>query len=500
LAVVTAAGLVWFLTASWYVAVALFDRSPHILDAISYLFQAKTFAGGALWAPQPLVYEAFSVPFATLYQDRWFSQYPPGAAATLVPGIAAGVPWLVQPLLAAASVVLLALTVRRQYGQGTAVLVVVMLVTSPFLLLTAGSYLSHVPALFFCALAMFAITYYADRPSAGWAGLAGLGLGLAFLTREIVPILFGSSVVLTGLAQAARVRGRRLLLDLLTLVLTFAVAVVVYCAYNWAVTGHPLLLPRLLTNSADRWGFGQGVGFYGEHTIASGLVNTEQQLVSLGFYAAGWPYGFTVALALLPFLLRRATPWDTAHGSLVLLFMVAYSAYFYHGIAFGPRYYFEALPSLLILTARGATALAETVTRWLLAFGYRQPGWRARQAAGILLASLLACNLLYFLPRQATLYADYSGLPGGGPVLGEWISRDLSGRVPLLENALVVVDEWWYYTLYFAAMNCPRLDCSVIFAHGGDEETRVELRRMYPDRRRYTVVDRHGVLTIVPES
>ena len=48
--------------------------------------------------------------------------------------------------------------------------------------------------------------------------------------------------------------------------------------------------------------------------------------------------------------------------------------------------------------------------------------------------------------RQATLYAEYSGLPGGGPALDGNISHDLSGRTPILNRALVVTNEWWFYT------------------------------------------------------
>jgi hypothetical protein len=496
----TALGVVVLLAASWYVGTALFERAPHILDAISYLFQAKAFAGGALWAPPPLVNDAFTIPFATVYQERWFSQYPPGTAVLLMLGVLAGAPWLVQPLLAAGVVILVVLTVRRQYGPGTALLVLPLLVTSPFLLLNAGAFLSHVPALFFAMVAVYAVTRYADTPRIGWAALTGLGLGLALLTRELVPVLFGATLVLAGIIQAAPKRGRWLPADALVLGLVFGAGALTYFAYNAAVTGSPWLLPRLAVNGMDRWGFGSGIGFYGEHTIASGLVNTEQQLVSLGFTSAGWPFGFALALPLLPFLLRRASSWDAAHGSLVGFYVVAYAAYFYHGIAFGPRYYFEALPSLLILSVRGFSALAETLTCWLLAFGYRQPWWRARQATGLLFAALLACNLLYFLPRQGTLYARFTGLPGGGPILGQQIALELSGRVSRLENALVVNDEWWIYTMYFAAMNCPRLDCSTIFAHAADDETRELLRRMYPERVWYTVVDRRGVLMFEPGS
>jgi hypothetical protein len=300
------------------------------------------------------------------------------------------------------------------------------------------------------------------------------------------------------LALAAPKRGRALLLDVLVGGLIVGVAVGTYLAYNAAVTGNPFLLPRWLFNSEDVYGFGEGIGFYGEHTLASGLVNAEQQLVSLGFYLAGWPFGFSLGLMLLPFLLRRWATWDLVHGSLVALFVGAYIGEFYHGIAFGPRYYFEAVPSMVILTARGFNALTESVGGWL---GGSDPeaGWRrARQATAIVAVTLLACNVAYFLPRQATLYADYTGLPGGGPVLDQTIAHTLAGRESRLDQALVVTQEWWFYTMYYAAMNCPRLDCPTVFALGPDEETRELLRVMFPRRTWYDVVLRGDVLTIVP--
>jgi hypothetical protein len=491
-------GLATLFVASWFVATALFDRAPHILDAIAYTFQAKTFASGELSVLPPPVDDAFPVPFSTIYDERWFVQYPPGTASLLALGLLVRLPWLVQPVLAIGAVALIVLSTRRQYGPGTALLVLILLVSSPFLLLTAGSFLSHVPALFFASVALYAVTRYAERPSAGWAALVAAGLGLAFLTREIVSILYGVTIVLAGLGRGAPLRGRAIVLDVLVMALIGGAALGLYLAYNVALTGEPFLLPRLLVDGRDRYGFGPGVGFYNEHTVASGLVNAEQQLVSLGFYLAGWPYGFSLALLLLPFLTRRATAWDATYGALVALYVVSYVGYYYHGIAFGPRYYFEALPALAILTARGFAVLTDLVSDWLKAWGVCRAWWRARQATALIAVGLLACNALYFLPRQATLYAGFTGVPGGGPTLDATIERDLAGRRSGLDQALVVSDGWWIHTMYFAALNCPSLDCATVFALGTDPETRELLRRMYPDRQWYDVVERAGVLTIVP--
>ena len=68
----------------------------------------------------------------------------------------------------------------------------------------------------------------------------------------------------------------------------------------------------------------------------------------------------------------------------------------------------------------------------------------------------------------------------------------LVGRVPRLDGALVVTEEWWYYAVYLAALNCPRLDCGAVFAYGPSEAMRDALVQAFPGRRWYDVVVRTG--------
>lgn len=493
-------GLVAVLAGSLGTAVALFDRAPHILDAVAYTFQGKIFAGGSLWAPIPVLPAAFPTPFSVPFEGRWFVQYPPGTAAVLALGFWAAVPWLVEPLLAVAASGLIVLSVLRQYDRSTALLTLVLLATSPFLLLVAGAFLSHVPALCFAALAMYAATRYAETPSMRWAALMAAGLGLAFLTREIVAIFYGLSVVLAGFVRGVDRRGWAALKDALAGAAPLLIAQWLYLGYNAALTGSAFVLPRLLFDSRDVYGFGTGFGFYNEHTLAGGLVNAEEQLTSLTFYLAGWPFGVSLALPLLPFLTRRLRAWDWAHGSLVVLFVAGYLGYYYHGIVLGPRYYFEALPALVILTARGFIVLAMAVAGWLAGLGLSDSGWRARQAALILLALLLACNAFYFVPRQIDLYAGFTGVPGRGPALGNVAEQGLSGRVPRLDNALVVTEEWWFYTAYLAVLNCPTLDCGTVFAYAPTPPLRAALRQAFPGRDWYDVRVQDGLLTAEPSA
>ena len=150
---------------------------------------------------------------------------------------------------AGAAVVLVVCTANRQYDRPTALFTLLLLATSPFLLLVAGSFLSHVPALFFAVLALYAATRYAERPGWWWMAVIGVGLGLAFLTREIVAAFYGVSVVLVGVLRGFERRGRAALLDALVGGLVLAGA-----GENGAHGGRSCLSnPPAATGVACRW-------------------------------------------------------------------------------------------------------------------------------------------------------------------------------------------------------------------------------------------------------
>src|SRR6185295_2835047 len=156
--------------------------------------------------------------------------------------------------------------------------------------------------------------------------------------------------------------------------------------------------PRSLFDPTDRFGFGDGLGFHHRHTLAAGLANTDELLTVLQFELFGWPPLFSLGLVLAPFLLGQAKRWDALAGCGVLAFVVAYAAYFYHGIALGPRYYFEAMPWLLLLAGRGAQVLAQLAQR--------------RGAAFAVLGALSLNTLLFYLPSEIQRRADFSAMPG----------------------------------------------------------------------------------------
>ena len=111
-----------------------FQGIPHVQDSIAQQFQAQLFARGRAWAPVPAHPEFFLFEFLVQDRGRWHAQYPPGQAALLALGVRAGAPWLVNPVVGAASAVFVYLAARRAYGAATARLALALFCLSPFVL------------------------------------------------------------------------------------------------------------------------------------------------------------------------------------------------------------------------------------------------------------------------------------------------------------------------------------------------------------------------------
>jgi hypothetical protein len=310
--------------------------------------------------------------------------------------------------------------------------------------------------------------------------VSGLLLGASFLTREAASILF-------ALPLGARLVIARRWQPMLQIVSFGLPLVGLYVVYNSWLTGSPTLLPRSIFDPSDRFGFGDGMGFHTRHTLAAGLANTDELLTLLQFDLFGWPPLFALGLLGVPFLLGRARAWDVLAGAGVVAFVVAYAAYFYHGIALGPRYYFEALPWLLLLAGRGAQVLAELA--------------RSRVVVAGLLGLLSLNTVLFYMPVEVQRRADVSGMPGGRKVHLAFVQTGILG--PHLDGlpspALVVTDDWWLFNTALAALNCARLpDCPVLFALATNADDLNGLRAEYPDRPVLRTVDNAGRIELVP--
>jgi hypothetical protein len=328
-----------------------------------------------------------------------------------------------------------------------------------------------------------------------------------FLTRELSGLVIGGAIaafVIFANRRALMVEWRRLLLGALLAALALVVTANIYVLYNTFQTGDPLTAPRAIFSPSDRYGFGPDIGFYGQHTLAAGFVILNQLLTALQTTLYGWPFYLTLALLPCAYLVRRrVTRWDVFFGGMIILLLALQVGYFYHGIYLGPRYLYEALPFLLLLTARGAMGLADAsgrAARWAWAAVKRPTTKRTatvtgRLAVAGLLVALIACNALYYLPRQVTLRANYSGLPIWEPV-------DVGAIYAFQQpRAVVVTDDRAIYNYVLFPLNDPDLAAQTIYAWAATSDDRAALHAEFPDHTIYVLqISANGAVQFIPQS
>ncbi|MBN2053682.1 glycosyltransferase family 39 protein [bacterium] len=465
----------------WAAAVAYFviGHTPRVFDSFNYLFQARNFALGQLYASIPPARELFQFPFIMMYNGHWFGSVYPGHSFFLALGILVGLPWLVNPVMAT-------LTLWRTYSLGrllfspaTAVIALLLGVLSPFFLYQSAIFMSHPTAAF---LVLSGVYHYAlivkgqGRRTAAWS--CGMFWGLALVTRPQAVFCIGLPFALHGLVM---IRGRHFgCRRALIIASTAGVFQLGLFIYNARVTGNPMDNPRYRVSPYRRLGFGPDIGYpladgsYSGHTPGKGIANTRLNLELLNAELYGWGgafiFGLPVLLVTASVLDRRRTSWDLLMFGSILATVILYIAYFTPSPNFGPRYYLEVVPFMLLLTARGLA----TITRGLtILFGHicTQP---ARRASAGVLASMV---LLFFVsfcvvrPRHSIHYGILPPIARAGNIPG----------LAELDQAIVMVSPQLFLANVFT-WNSPNLDTPVIYIPETSREKLGELLAAFPGR------------------
>ena len=355
----TAAILAWFS----------FQGLPHVEDEVAFLFQARTFAGGALSVP--------ALPEATLpglehylldvRDGRWFATTPPGWPALLTIGVLLGVPWLINPILTIPAILLAHNITKRNTDQSTANLVALLMAGSPWLLGTAASLMPHMITLTLTLFAWWALLHTRDKGAEPlrWAFLAGLAMGWIFATRQLEALILGT---LTGLWLLSLYKEPKGIPRIILYGLGCIVAGSLYLAFNYALTGDPLLDPlkRYLEESwgtgANGYGFGSEIGppsgwgaldLAPGHSIFEATINLMNNMSALSIETLGWGTG-SLALFWIYILYAKPTKFELAMMLVSALIIAALFFYWFSGSFYiGPRYWFSAFFPLMIFSARG---------------------------------------------------------------------------------------------------------------------------------------------------
>jgi Dolichyl-phosphate-mannose-protein mannosyltransferase len=353
----------------------IFCDFPYSGDEWSYFLQAEIFSQGHLHADSPAYPRFFDV-WGMVNNERFYAWAPPGWPLLLTPGILLRVPWLVNPVVSALTLLVIYRLGKLVYNGSVALLACLFMLFSPFFLLHSASYFAHPSSLLFIALFVFfsarGIERGTDRDFL-WAGLCG---SMSFLIRPFDQVAvfcpLGVYLLLLALRGAVTVR------QLVWFSIAHSVGVLLLLAYNFLQTGQALTMGYHVGYAEPLF----GLNLPGRHFIAEYVLHL---LV--------WTFPFVPLLALLYSIWLDRTwakspseqRWDAVFLLVFLANVLCYAFVpFHYWAGYGPRYYYASFFAVALLGARGAAALLDRLKR----------RWPAAESVGLAAVALMICLAL----------------------------------------------------------------------------------------------------------
>jgi hypothetical protein len=252
----------------------------------------------------------------------------------------------------------------------------------------------------------------------------------------------------------------------------------IHFLWQYALTGDAFLNPYTLWWDYDKVGFGPGFGVTeAGHNLRLARINTEFSL-QVGYSDLfGWG---KVSWLFLPFGIWavRKKPRLWAPMSVFPILVVLYLAYWVGSWLFGPRYFYEGLYSLTLLSAAGIAWLAgwpqEPDNEWPRYTGLR----KARPlAVTALFALLVTANLIFYTPQRLKMMHGLYTIHRGR------LEPFLTDEAQELAPALIIVDapRWMPYGALLE-LSDPFLETPFIFAFSRGARADAQLAASFPER------------------
>jgi hypothetical protein len=472
--------LISTIAAAW-ISSNIFEGIPHLEDEFAYVWQAQVIAQGDLAVPTPPEPKSFLVPFVVDHEGLRFGKYPLGWPALLSLGELLGLRWLVNPFLAGAAVWLTYRLGSKLLGETIGVLAAGLTATSPFFLMNSGALLSHPWGLMLStAFGIAWLDTLDERMNLPrWLPplTAGLSLGMLALSRPYtalaVAVPFGIQGIISLFRDHTTIRKRVIAVGVIA-----AFVASLHLLWQYAVTGDPLFNPYLLWWEYDRVGFGPGVGVTSQgHNLNLAWQNLKFSLNAGYSDLFGW---FKVSWLFLPFglwaLRKKSKAWPVV--SVAPMLMLLYMGYWIGAWVLGPRYYYEGLYSLTIMTAAGIALVAGW--SWKGDEGWERLTKRKRlrmSAVTALVAFLVTANIVFYLPIRI------GGMQGLFGTSRQQLMPLESPRVQALAPALIIVDtENWRAYAGLLELAKPNLQSPFIFIWDRGPGPNRRVIQAFPDR------------------
>jgi hypothetical protein len=434
------------------------DRFINSGDEFAYVFQARGLAEGRLWYEAPPLGNTFVAMRTWVLGDKWVGQYPPGWPFFLAAGQLAGIPlWAVNAVFGGMLAVIFLITLWRWLSAGVALVTTAILIGSPFYLFNAASYHSHITAAL--SLLLFTILYKrhlaTSKPLPAF--FSGVSLGILGTIRYF-------SVPLAGAALLANTLWNRKLLPRGTALIILGglpfLGLLLYCHFK--ITGDPLKSTYSVIDWKEEIWLSTGL-----EQLINGLVILARGMLSLSEWTCPViPLAYAISL-IFKIRSRSCKFYDFIFPVFVMGYMFFPSL---GGNRYGPRYYFDAYP-LMMLTI--ATAY-DSATNFARQFD------KGRFVTHGLTVSLIYCILSY--PFIA--YRYHSIIWERQDIFRLTQAAQLSNAVVLIKSDIGIL---WSMPAWDLARNEPGLKENVLFANGvgaltGPTADAGAIRHLFPDR------------------
>lgn len=327
-----------FLAEALFVHFVVMQRYPISCDDYSYIYQAKLFANGKLWAQDSLYdpslqfYDCLETFCLRDDQGHRFSKYAPGWPLILAAGVKLHVPWLVDPMLGAVLVFLMLDYADRRLGKEHSRIVALLVTLCFFFCYYAASSRAHIATTFFVFAAFLFHDFGESSPHRArhWLLTAGALLGCSSLTRYVdwIPLAIWIGICLLREKRLACIS---------VFATGFILVASVNLIYDALLSGNPFEVPSAIHRTS---------------TIADQLIISWTGFFVTGIRLANLLWVFPPAVLLLIFWRRW---WQSTHVKMyVVLFLMIIAIYFFYPAAAGgpgPRYLLAYFPFLIFAIA-----------------------------------------------------------------------------------------------------------------------------------------------------
>jgi len=378
-----AVGLAWYC----------FSFQPCYTDSEAQYVQAKFMAEGHLYGQDHPLKEFFPVWMMVHDGGRWFSQYQPLHTFFLALGHRIGTPWLINPLEGALTVAVMFFLARRIDGEPTAKIAAALVLASPFVFFMSSEYMNHATSLLFTTLFLLCyVETLESRRADFWALAAGFCLGAILLTRPLTAL--GIDVPFAMYSLVLIRRDWRFHLPLFAIMAIGPLACFAFDAwYNLQITGNPWVFPTSRYHNGHlAAAMGMGKGF----SLQQALEKAHDQWTQINNFLFQWgaPCTLFVAVACL-------RPLQNRYLRLLLAMLAGITvidmANQFTSSTFGPRYIYETVPALVILSAVGIRRLAAWIPDSSVAQG----------AVALTVLALFVTGWPFHIPRLLNTYSHY---------------------------------------------------------------------------------------------